>query len=144
VTGPPFPPGYRLLDGGPTTADYVELRARSGLTPKREDQAGAALAGSWAACRVVLGSEPRSVAMARVIGDGGWYFHVVDMAVLPEHRRRGLGGAVLAHLLDEIRRRAPGSALVGLLADPPGRRLYARHGFAESAPGSVGMVLVLE
>jgi len=33
--------------------------------------------------------------MGRVIGDGGWYFHIVDMAVLPEHQRRGLGDAVL-------------------------------------------------
>ena len=24
-----------------------------------------------------------TVGMGRVIGDGGWYFHVVDMAVLP-------------------------------------------------------------
>jgi hypothetical protein len=30
--------------------------------------------------------------MGRVIGDGGWYFHVVDMAVLPEHQRRDLSG----------------------------------------------------
>ena len=26
---------------------------------------------------------------------------------------------------------------------PPGRRLYARHGFAETAPGSIGMALRL-
>jgi hypothetical protein len=32
---------------------------------------------------------------------------------------------------------------VDLLADPPGRRLYARHGFAETAPGSIGMALRL-
>ena len=81
--------------------------------------------------------------MGRVIGDGGWYFHVVDMAVLPDHQRRGLGSAVLTHLLEQIRARAPKGAFVSLLADPPGRRLYARHGFAESAPDSVGMALLL-
>jgi ribosomal protein S18 acetylase RimI-like enzyme len=82
--------------------------------------------------------------MGRVIGDGGWYFHVVDMAVLPEHQQRGLGGAVLAYLLGQIRQRAPRGAYVSLLADPPARRLYTRYGFAESAPASVGMVLVLD
>jgi len=81
--------------------------------------------------------------MGRVIGDGGWYFHVVDMAVLPDHQRRGLGSAVLTHLLEQIRARAPKGAFVSLLADPPGRRLYARHGFVESAPDSVGMALLL-
>ena len=79
--------------------------------------------------------------MGRVIGDGGWYFHVLDMAVLPAHQRRGLGAAVLEFLLDEIRDRAPAEPWVTLLADEPGRPLYARFGFVEPAPGSVGMVL---
>ena len=82
--------------------------------------------------------------MGRIIGDGGWYFHVVDIAVLPEHQRRGLGGAVLSNLLEQIRLRAPSGAYVSLLADPPGRPLYARWGFVETAPGSVGMALILE
>ena len=35
------------------------------------------------------------------------------------------------------------SAYINLLADPPGQRLYARHGFIETAPLSVGMALQL-
>ena len=65
--------------------------------------------------------------MGRVIGDGGWYFHIVDMAVLPEHQRRGIGDAILTALIDRIRVEAPPGAWVNLLADPPGRRLYERH-----------------
>jgi ribosomal protein S18 acetylase RimI-like enzyme len=80
--------------------------------------------------------------MGRLIGDGGWYFHVVDMAVLPEHQRRGLGSAVLRYLLEQIRERAPRDAYVSLLADPPGRQLY-RYGFVESVPDSLGMTLVI-
>ena len=144
MTGVSLPHGYRLVDGVPSTADYLDLRLRTGLSPKTEEQAEAALGGSWAACHVVHETTAQAVAMGRVIGDGGWYFHVVDMAVLPEHQRRGLGSAVLSHLLDEIRSRAPSGAYVSLLADEPGRPLYARHGFVESAPGSVGMVLVLD
>jgi ribosomal protein S18 acetylase RimI-like enzyme len=80
--------------------------------------------------------------MGRVIGDGGCFFQLVDMAVLPEHQRRGIGDTVLAHLLDRIRGAAPG-AYVSLLADRPGRRLYAKHGFRETAPSSIGMALRL-
>ena len=138
------PPGYTLSAGAPTTDDYLELRRHGGLSPKTPEQAAAAIAGSWAACRIVHGAEARSVAMGRIIGDGGWYFHVVDMAVLPEHQRRGLGGAVLSYLLEQIRLRAPSGAYVSLLADAPGRPLYARRGFVETAPGSVGMALILE
>ena len=82
--------------------------------------------------------------MGRVIGDGGWYFHVVDMAVLPEHQRRGLGDAILSVLLERIRRQAPPGAHVNLIADAPGRRLYARHGFTPTAPDSIGMARTLD
>lgn len=41
--------------------------------------------------------------MGRLLGDGGWYFHVIDMAVLPEHQCRGLGDAILSALLDRAR-----------------------------------------
>jgi GNAT superfamily N-acetyltransferase len=143
MTPPALPAGYELIDRAPAAADYLALRQRSGLTPRREDQALAALRGSWAAVHVVHAATGATVGMGRLIGDGGWYFHVVDMAVLPEHQRRGLGDAILAALLDTVRRRAPAGAFVNLLADPPGRRLYERHGFRGTAPGSVGMARTL-
>ena len=138
-----LPAGYRLADGPPTVADYLLLRERAGLSPRRQDQAQAALAGSWAAVHVLYEVEAKTVGMGRLLGDGGWYFHVVDMAVLPEHQRRGLGDAILAVLLERIRREAPAGAHVNLLADPPGRRLYARHGFTPTAPDSIGMARAL-
>jgi ribosomal protein S18 acetylase RimI-like enzyme len=82
--------------------------------------------------------------MGRLLGDGGWYFHVVDVAVLPEHQRQGLGDEILRALLDQVRRAAPAGAYISLLADPPGRRLYQRHGFVETAPESIGMALRLD
>jgi ribosomal protein S18 acetylase RimI-like enzyme len=138
-----LPAGYRLADGPPTVADYLLLRERAGLSPRRQDQAQAALAGSWAAVHVLYEVEAKAVGMGRLLGDGGWYFHVVDMAVLPEHQRRGLGDAVLTELLRHVQENAPAGAYVNLLADPPGRRLYARHGFIDTAPDSIGMALQL-
>lgn len=79
--------------------------------------------------------------MGRVIGDGGCCFHIIDMAVFPEHQRRRLGDAVITELLDLVRAEAPPGAYVSLLADVPGRRLCARHGFVEPAPDSIGMAL---
>jgi ribosomal protein S18 acetylase RimI-like enzyme len=132
--------GYRLVEGPPALADYLSLRLRSGLTPKTELQGEAALRGSWFAVHA-LASGGTTVGMGRVIGDGGWYFHIVDMAVLPEHQRRGIGDAMLTSLIDQIRRNAPSEPYVTLLADEPGRKLYARHGFVATAPQSIGMKL---
>jgi GNAT superfamily N-acetyltransferase len=136
-------PSYRLLDGPPDVASYLRIRDQAGLTPRTRAQAEAALPGSWTAVHAVVDATGEPVAMGRVIGDGGWYFHVVDMAVLPAHQRQGLGDRILTTLLDQIRERAPSGAFVSLLADPPGRRLYARHGFVQTAPSSIGMALRL-
>ncbi|MDO4918825.1 GNAT family N-acetyltransferase [Kocuria sp.] len=137
-------PGYTLLDGPPTVAEYLTLRRDTGLSPKTEEQARAGIHGAWAAVRVVREASGEVVGMGRVIGDGGWYFHVIDMAVLPGHQGQGLGGAVLEHLLDRIRTHAPADAYVSLMADTPGQPLYARHGFEDRAPRTIGMSRLLD
>jgi ribosomal protein S18 acetylase RimI-like enzyme len=133
-------PAYTLADGAPAVADYLQLRTLAGLSTKSEAQAAAAVEGSWTAVHVVEAATARTVGMGRVIGDGGWYFHIVDMAVLPDHQRRGIGDAILRELVNRIRSSAPNEPYVTLLADAPGRRLYERHGFVETAPASIGMV----
>ena len=132
--------GDRVLRTPPTLEDYLRLRSTSGRTPRSATQGEGALAGSWA--WNVVEHEGRAVAMGRVIGDGGWYFHVADMATLPEHQGRGLGRLVLTDLLEQIAEVAPPDPYVTLMADAPGRRLYASMGFVETAPRSLGMVLV--
>jgi GNAT superfamily N-acetyltransferase len=133
---------YALVPEPPTLDDYLRLRTASGLTPKSAEQGAGALAGSWSFCHVRADGGP-SVAMGRTIGDGGWYFHVADMATDPAHQRRGLGRLVLDWLIADVEARAPAGALVSLLADPPGVRLYASRGLRDVAP-SIGMARVLE
>ena len=128
-----------LVRTPPTLKDYLHLRAASGLTPKSVAQGKGALVGSWGWS--VVQHEGRAVAMGRVIGDGAWYFHIADMATLPEHQGRGLGRRVLADLLAQINEAAPAEPYVTLMADGPGRRLYESMGFVETAPTSLGMRL---
>ncbi|RAL07685.1 GNAT family N-acetyltransferase [Aspergillus homomorphus CBS 101889] len=171
---PALPPHYHLHIGYPPIEEYLHLRAASGLTPKTAAQGTAAVQGSWFGCYVTYDGDCReeqaagnsppalttgqpttispstptptapAVAMGRIIGDGGWYFHIADMAVLPEHQRKGLGQAILQTLLARIREAAPaGDPYVNLLADAPGRRLYRKNGFLESAPKEMGMGFVM-
>ena len=131
---------YRLVEGPPTADRYLTLREHAGLSRRTPAQAAAAILGSWAAVHVVDGDQ-QAVGMGRVIGDGGWYFHIVDMAVMPGHQRRGIGDAILGWLLTRIGQVAPPGAYISLLADEPGRRLYERHGFEPTAPRSIGMAI---
>jgi ribosomal protein S18 acetylase RimI-like enzyme len=63
--------------------------------------------------------------------------------VLPEYQRRGLGTRIMDTLMRRLRAEAPASAHVSLLADGGAPALYAKFGFRETAPASVGMALRL-
>ncbi|KAK3695646.1 hypothetical protein B0T22DRAFT_455896, partial [Podospora appendiculata] len=134
----PLPQGYNLHSGFPSVADYRNLRALAGLSLVTEAQATPIPSGSWYGCFVTFTAPDSTsgtpVAMGRIIGDGGWYFLIADMAVLPAHQRRGLGDAVLKHLLGHIKTHAPPGPYVTLFADVPGRRLYEKNGFEASLP----------
>ena len=126
-----------LLERFPDVDGYRQLRAAAGLSPKSIDAAASGLEGTLYGVSLLQGSE--LVGMGRIIGDGGCFFVVVDMAVRPDCQRRGLGNRIMAALDCWLRTHAPDSAHVSLFADGDARHLYARYGFIETGPQSVGM-----
>ena len=135
------PDGYELAAETPPAEDYLRLRVAAGLSRKSPEGAAIGLANSWHAVVVRHGGE--IVGMGRVIGDGGLFFMVVDIAVEPAHQGRGLGKAIMAALVERLRQAAPSRAHVALIADGEAHRLYAQYGFTLTAPGGVGMQMVI-
>lgn len=136
-----MPDGYELAAETPPAEDYLRLRVAAGLSRKSPEGAAIGLANSWHAVVVRHGGE--IVGMGRVIGDGGVFFMVVDIAVEPAHQGRGLGKAIMAALVERLRAAAPSRAHVALIADGEAHRLYAQYGFTLTAPGGVGMQMVI-
>lgn len=134
-----LPEGYRLLPEPPTAQEYVQMRTVTGLTPVTPAQAEGPLVASWA-WTTVRDEHGQLAAMGRVLGDGGWYFHIADVATDPGHQRRGLGRVVMEDLIARIDAEAPPHPYITLLGDPPGRALYRALGFVDSEP-SLGMRL---
>ncbi|MBW4717282.1 GNAT family N-acetyltransferase [Saccharothrix obliqua] len=130
---------YALQPGPPPVDDFLRLRREAGLSEPTRERAELGIDGAWTAVHVIHRGTGETVGMGRVISDGGTYFHIIDMAVLPAHQRRGIGDAILDTLLASIDAAAGAGAAVSLLGDPPGWRLYRRHGFVETAPETVGM-----
>ena len=128
---------YVVRPETPPVKVYRHLRVAAGLSPKSEAAAASGLAGTWHGVTVYHDDQP--VGMGRVIGDGGTAFQIVDMCVLPEHQGQGLGKRIMAALMERLQDLAPRTAYVSLIADGDARHLYAKYGFAETAPESVGM-----
>lgn len=95
------------------------------------------------AVQILLTGNPANpgepIGMGRVIGDGGCFFQVVDIAVLPEHQGKGLGKRIMAEIMAYLKQHVPVSGYVNLIADGEARHLYAQFGFRLTAPRSTGM-----
>ncbi|WP_257572592.1 GNAT family N-acetyltransferase [Janthinobacterium sp. UMAB-56] len=123
----------------PASATYRQLRIAAGLSAKTTDAAAKGLPNSLFAVQILHGDEV--VGMGRVIGDGGCFFQVVDIAVLPAHQGKGLGKRIMREIMQFIETEVPESAYVSLIADGQAQDLYAQFGFKHTAPASVGMAL---
>ena len=121
----------------PSIATYQQLRVAAGLSAKTTAAAAKGLPNSLFAVQVLLGDDV--VGMGRVIGDGGCFFQVVDIAVLPAHQGKGLGKLIMREISRFIDSDVPDSAYVSLIADGQAQDLYAQFGFQHTAPASVGM-----
>lgn len=124
----------------PTVATYQHLRVAAGMSAKSTEAAAKGLPNSLFAVQVLLGDEV--VGMGRIIGDGGCFFQVTDIAVLPAHQGKGLGKRIMGEIMQFIETDVPQSAYVSLIADGQAQELYAQFGFKHTAPVSVGMALV--
>lgn len=123
----------------PAIATYQQLRIAAGLSAKTAEAAAKGLPNSLFAVQVLLGDDV--VGMGRIIGDGGCFYQVVDIAVLPAHQGKGLGKLIMREIMRYIDSEVPPSAYVSLIADGQAQDLYAQFGFRHTAPASAGMAL---
>ena len=126
---------YEFLKVVPRVEDYVSLRREAGLGFKSVDAATKGLPNSLFSITVV--HEGETIGMGRVIGDGGCFFEVVDIAVVPEHRGKGLGRRIMQEIMNFIERNALPGAYVSLITNTP--EFYQQFGFERTSPPDEGM-----
>jgi GNAT superfamily N-acetyltransferase len=122
-----IPRGVRLTTADPdAAAAVVELVRASGLSTAQDAFVAFALASpamrTWLAWQ---GERPVGTALALALGETGW---IANVAVLPEARGRGTGGALTEAALAWLV--AAGARGVHLLATELGQPVYERLGFA--------------
>ncbi len=141
MTGEGAQGDYRLVVGTPEVETYRRLRRIAGLSEKSVEAAARGLPNTLFAVTILWHGQ--TVAMGRVVGDGGCFYQITDMAVEPAHQGKGLGKMIMRALVDYLSREAPSSAYASLIADGPARYLYEQFGFRDTAPASIGMSLDL-
>jgi ribosomal protein S18 acetylase RimI-like enzyme len=123
---------YKLKYEIPSVEDYIGIRLAAGLSRKSSEAAEIGLSNTL--CGVIVYSGKQPVGIGRVIGDGGCFFEIVDIAVEPAHQKKGLGDMIMDGLMNYINSNAPDTAYVSLMADHGTPEFYKRFGFEASLP----------
>ncbi|MEP2532021.1 GNAT family N-acetyltransferase [Shimia sp.] len=121
----------------PSVAEYLKLRREGELRAFSPEAAEIGLKGTLFA--VTLRHENEAIGMGRIVGDGGCFVQIVDIAVDPRFRGKGLGKRIMASLMEWAKNELPETTFLSLFADIPADKLYAQFGFTETAPKSLGM-----
>ena len=107
--------------------------------PSQPDQRGLDSA-LYSVCAV---QDEEVIGCGRVVGDGGMYFYLQDVIVLPAHQGEGIGRAITARLMAFVESRATPGSFVGLMAAKGVSGFYERFGFAARATDAPGMFRVM-
>lgn len=131
---------YEVRKEIPDVQNYINIRLEAGLSRKSVEAAQIGLSNSLFGIVVYYGGTP--IGIGRVIGDGGCFFEIVDIAVLPEHQKKGVGNLIMKSLMEYIHNNAPNTAYVSLMAHHGTPHFYENYGFRiAEMPTTAGMFL---
>ncbi len=80
-------------------------------------------------CFVGAFCDGEMIGMGRVLSDGISDAYIQDVTVLRDYRGRGIGGRIIAHLIDRLR--ADRVEWIGLIGEPGTGNFYKQLGFNE-------------
>ncbi len=126
-----------LVERAPTPDEYRRLRASVGWNEVDADGVVAGLSSSLYA--VVLERDGDAVGCGRVVGDGGIYFYLQDVIVLPELQGQGWGARIMEAVMRYVEAAARPGSFIGLMAAKDAEGFYLRYGFERRTDDRPGM-----
>ncbi len=79
-------------------------------------------------CFVIARDEGRIIGMGRSISDGVSDAYIQDVTVLPEYRKKGIGGKLIDFLVKYLH--SEGIGWIGLISEPGYNSFYQHQGFS--------------
>jgi len=129
--------GFILVERPPTVEEYQRLREAVGWDSVDAEATETGLRN--ALFSVCLTYKGEVIGCGRVVGDGGIYFYIQDIIVLPEFQGKGLGRRIMDAVVGYLDSHAHPNAFIGLMAAKGVSRFYERYGFSERPPDRPGM-----
>lgn len=122
----------------PQNQEYMNLRVDAGLPEVENSAIETALNRSVLSLMARDGND-RLIGMGRVVGDGVFYFQLVDIMVAASHLDQGVEEMIVSELHSRLEKIAPIGAEVTVITDVPGIKLYQHAGFKLLYPDRYGM-----
>ena len=118
--------------------DCGNLRDSAGWPKMHPDQIKTGLENS--AFIVAARDGGKTVGMARIVSDGGYVYFIVDVLVLPEYQRKGIGKAMMGMVMEHIRGKLKDGYCIqaDLLAAKDREGFYEKFGFIKRPDGNFG------
>jgi len=133
--------GYQIVERQPRPDEYARLRAAVGWWPVDPEASDAGLREArFSVCAV---HDDEVIGCGRVVGDGGLYYYIQDVIVLPAFQGQGIGRAIMGVIMSWVEARARPGAFIGLMAARGVAPFYHRYGFTERQPERPGMSKVV-
>lgn len=125
-----------------SVVDYNYLRKSVGWDVMPEKKAQDGILGS--AYLVSANINDNTIGMARVITDGGCVAYIVDVIVLPEYQRQGIGKAMLTMIMTYLWDNMEQGDIfyVGLMAAKGKEAFYKQFGFMERPNEHLGAGMI--
>jgi GNAT superfamily N-acetyltransferase len=130
---------YAVIERTPEVSEYNRVRQAASLSVKDELAVQHGLANTLYAVCVVR--DGMTVGIGRVIGDGGLFYDIVDVAVIKEHQRKGVGKMIMDALMSYIDAHARPTSIVCLMANKGIAPFYEKFGFKARDTDMPGMVI---
>jgi ribosomal protein S18 acetylase RimI-like enzyme len=130
---------YILVERSPTAEEYQKLREAVGWGNVDFEATEVGLHNSLFSVCIIYNYKNNVIGCGRLIGDGGIYFYIQDVIVLPEFQGKGIGKRIMASIMDYLKACAPPNVFVGLMAAKGVSRFYERYDFMERPADAPGM-----
>jgi len=121
-----------------TVEEYMRIYASVGWNHLLKEQMAIVLANSD--FKVCVKHEGVPVGMGRTVGDKGFCYVILDVAVVPEYQGQGIGRLIMEELLGYIRETTPiSNGVCAMLFSTEGNEpFYEKFGFGKKPGDGMG------